>query len=258
MLPDQGRCVVHALGGELSLRDVVALVQPAGEGPADAQVDAEWDRLLSEGRRLFDGPLVFVDVAPSSPAWPLVCRRGGYKELATAHALGRSVRALGVQGLVLARDQDGDECLLMGRRGSTTRVYANLWENAPSGTLAPPARIRDAHEPMPLELSVIIDALRQEADEELGESLGPAFDDASIAPAYLLDDPHARSLDFVLTVTLAQTIDSRAGLCRVTDQHAWEYSGTVWVPTSRLSAWVSDRPEQVSPPTAALVRTRWG
>jgi len=222
--------------------DILGPFEP--DAATGAAIDRVWDQMRRENPRLYDGPVLLAD-REAVRAERLVCRRGGYKVLAAAAKLGLYVRALGVQGVVLAKDADAEECILLGRRGSETRIYAGMWENAPSGTVEPP-RTGGSF----VDAADFSGALRAEGLEELGVDL-TRVRERWIA---LLDDAQACSVDVVLRLDLPEPIDPRKTVCRVDDTNAWEYLDTAWVPTSRLKDWMSRSRDAISPPTIALFR----
>lgn len=205
--------------------------------------EAAWARLCAANPRLHDGPILRVDPTELL-AGRLIARRDGYKSLATAAHLPAELRndiwALGIQALVTAPDTAGRPCVLLARRASTTRIYGGLWENAPSGTVAPPPRSSVATTIGPAEL---LAALRQEAQEELGLNM------SDCSPKFLvwLHDPTARTIDLILDCPLPATT--------LLPCHAatnWEYLDAAWVPITELAPWFIANPHALSPPTAAL------
>lgn len=159
------------------------------------------------------------------------------------------VRALGVQGIVTARDKHGEEHLLLGRRAGETRIYQGLWENAPSGTIAPPAAAQSS-----LAIADFTKALLDEGLEETGLDLNQA----GTSCAALLDDSQAQSLDVVLRIEMRESINPSSVPCSADNTHRWEYAATTWVPTAQLADWVQRHDHAISPPTLAVLRwMRW-
>lgn len=219
----------------------VRIPAPAADS-ADPQIDAAWRELTAANPRLFDGPLLLVDRVEDDV---IHARPGRYRTLATATMLGRTVRSLGVQGVVIGRDRAGQPHVLFGRRSDDTRIYGGRWENAPSGSLEPPR-----HNPPTLALPDFARALAAEGTEELGIDLA----DAEVHIRALLDDATAQSLDLVLHVALRGIIDPRGSACALADHRRWEYLDTAWVRIDDLRAWHRDSKPALSPPTAALMR----
>jgi hypothetical protein len=220
--------------------NIVGSFEP--DGPTGEAVDHAWNRLRQESPRLYDGPVLLADLG-AADANRLECRRGRYRYLATAVEVFPDLRALGVQGVVIARDAEGDECVLLGRRGSETRIYQGLWENAPSGTVEPAPGSGAS-----IGSSDFTRALLNEGLEETGVDLG----DADVRWIALLDDGEARSLDVVLRLWLRGPIDPRRTVCRASDAYAWEYADTAWAQIARLKDWVGRSGHAISPPTRAL------
>lgn len=230
-------------GAHGSLRfEVAAPMQSSPQ--AAAVVEELWNTLRRENPRLFDGPVLLAEGA-AKDGEEMVCRRATYKTLVTAHAAGLSVRALGVQGVLVGRDRAGDEHVLLGRRSSGTRIYGGQWENAPSGTIKPPVAGAAA-----VDWPHIMAALHEEGLEELGLNL----DASRVGWAALMDDPQAQSLDVVVRLEISGPIDPRRVPCACGDNGRWEYSGAAWALTSGLGEWIARDPAAVSPPTRALMR----
>jgi hypothetical protein len=217
--------------------------------PIAAAIDQLWADLKLSNPRLFDGPILITetlaDMRLAGDSHVLTARRASYKTLATAADVGMSVRALGVQGIVTARDERGVQHLLLGRRSSEVRIYQGLWENAPSGTIPPPppedTAIDDAH---------YVRALLAEGIEEVGLDLNRA----AMSFAALLDDAHAQSLDIVLKLAMDLPIDPRALPCPSQDCGRWEYADTAWIALPDLPAWSATNAHAISPPTLTLLR----
>lgn len=219
----------------------VRILAPAADS-ADPQIDAAWRELTAANPRLFDGPVLLVDRLEDDM---IHARPGRYRTLATAALLGRHVRSLGVQGVVIGRDRAGQPHVLFGRRSGDTRIYGGQWENAPSGSLEPPR-----HESPTLALPDLARALAAEGTEELGIDLA----DAEVHIRALLDDAAAQSLDLVLQVSLRGIIDPRGSVCALADNRRWEYLDTAWVRIDDLRDWNRGSAAALSPPTAALMQ----
>lgn len=210
-----------------------------------AQVDAAWAVMRRENPGLHDGRVLLVDMDAFARG-ELLARPGPFRVMATAAALGRRVRALGVQAVLIGTDGAGRDHLLLGRRSSETRVYRGQWENAPSGSVEPPApggaAIDQAH---------CVRALLQEGVEELGLDLASA----SYRWIGMLEDAEASSTDVVLELRLLGTTSTRGLPCPSHGAGSWEYVDTAWIALDELGAWVRANERAVSPPTRAL--TRW-
>lgn len=236
------RCRIVAIPGGAAPSFTLADAQPVAD-ELHAAREAAWARLCADNPRLHDGPILRVDPAELL-AGRLMARRDGYKALATAALTPVEIRndicALGIQALVTAPDSAGRPCVLVARRASTTRIYGGLWENAPSGTVAPPPRSSVATTIGPAEL---LAALRQEAQEELGLNMSVC------SPRFLawLHDPAARTLDLVVNCSLPATT-----LLPCPAAANWEYLAAAWVPIADLDSWFTASAHAFSPPTVAL------
>ncbi|MBY0312738.1 MAG: hypothetical protein K2W85_11770 [Phycisphaerales bacterium] len=207
-------------------------------------VDRVWGELRASNPRLFDGPVLLVDLDSLLEKRELRACRGTYKTLATAAGLGREdVRALGVQGLVMARERSGDACLLLGKRGGDVRIYPGLWENAPSGTVEP---TRGSTIGVP----ELLAALAEEGDEEVGIDLHAG----SARCVALVDDAIARTVDVVVQVELDAEVTSRVIACQDQECGIGEYTMAAWSPMGEVVGWVEREAGVVSPSTRALVR----
>lgn len=211
----------------------------------DDSVGLAWEELHRANPVLHDGPILLA-LADELRRGELVCRAGGYRELATASMLGRAdrTRALGVCGLVVGRDSRGDRHVLFGRRGVQTRIYGGMWENAPSGTVAPPRAGAES-----VAMAELVASLRDEGIEELGIDLAAA----DVTAVAMLEDARACSVDVVLSAELPGAIDARASMC-VASARRWEYVDTAWVAERDIEAWIERDSAAISPPTLGLVR----
>lgn len=229
------------LGGVLR---IVISDAPPSDPELKSRIDAAWHLLKTTSPRLFDGPILLVEpgLGPVRKA-PLTACRDTYRTLATAHVIGRAVRALGVQGIVRGEDAHGRAHTLFGRRSSETRIYGGLWESAPSGSLnASP----DCTE---LTLADCEAALREESIEELGIDL----DDAVFKWQAVLEDPLAMSTDIVLEIWPPHPIDPQRSLCSADRCARWEYVDAAWVEDHELQGWFDRHTAAISPPTSAML-----
>lgn len=208
------------------------------------RVDAAWREHARTHPRDYDGMILAFD-GYDEGSRTMRARRERYRYLAVGAGAGCGTRLLAVTGVVTGVDQDGDECVLLGRRSGETRIYGGLWELAPSGGVKCPAE-------SVTELSIgdVRRALMEEGLEELGVSL----EEAEVRALALVGDDEAASEDVLLRVRLRGAINSRWMACRTQDAGAWEYVDTAWVPIERLGAWVRERPGAVIPPSVAVLR----
>lgn len=218
-------------------------VEVAGRHAADPATDAAWASLRQGNPTLFDGPIILVE-PPSASTAKLRGRHATYSHVATTSLTRHHARSLGVKALTLARDRSGTEHALVGLRASSTRIYPGLWELAPAGSVVPPSADATA-----ISLPVMIDALRQEALEEIGIDLATA----ECTPIALVDDDVASSLDVLFRCVLSPAPKLPRRSCAVALDAIAEYAATEWVPVDRLADWTNRSPDAIAPPTAAIV-----
>jgi hypothetical protein len=231
-------CRLTPLPAAASLRFEILPAQPP---PYSAAIDAAWQALRAQNHRLFDGPILLAERRGDHVS----LRPSTYRHLATAPQLSASLRAFGVQGLLIARDARDTPHLLLARRSGEVRIYAGLWENAPSGTVSlPPATSAPGH----LDTSALIHALAAEGTEELGLDITHA----PATPIALLDDAEANSLDVVLRIDLPGPINPRTLPCS-TSHNRWEYADTAWIALPDLEPWCTKNAHAISPPTRTLL-----
>lgn len=213
------------------------LWEHAAPRPYSEPAKTEWERVLLDNPRVYDGPMVFVSDHDNNT---LRCRPGTYQEFVTAEIAGHFTIALGVSGLIRYRTPDDNFLTLIGHRGNQTRIYGGTWETAPRGTVSPP--------PLGVQVSrhTLESQLLQECKEEIGVQLSPA----SITPFALVLDPNARSLDVVCVAAV-----DKNGYDQIEDSIRkggnWEYSQLRWVDLEKDGTRLID---DFSPPAAALVR----
>lgn len=207
-------------------------------------VERAWTLHRERNPREYDGEILVV-VRVDAAAGAIHAARERYRFLAVGTGCGVHVHLLAVTGVVTGIDQDGDECVLLGRRAADTRIYGGLWELGPSGGVkCPPGGVTQ------LGIADLQRALVEEGLEEVGIDLC-ACEMRAIA---VTSDQTAASQDVIMRVRVGGRIDSRHGACTLSDHGAWEYVDVAWVPTSRLGEWLSRRPEALIPPSAAIVR----
>jgi hypothetical protein len=216
-------------------------ILPAPAPTSNPALDAAWAALQQTQPRLFDGPILLAERRGDHVS----LRPSTYRHLATAPRLNPSLRAFGVQGLLIARDARDTPHLLLARRSGEVRIYAGLWENAPSGTLSLPLATST---PGHLDTSALIHALAAEGTEELGLDITHA----PATPIALLDDAEANSLDVVLRIDLPEPINPRTLPCP-TSHNRWEYADTAWIALPDREPWCTKNAHAISPPTRTLL-----
>lgn len=203
-----------------------------------------WQAWRVRQPREYDGDIVGVEHVDASSR-VIAARREKYRFLAVGKQAGVNVRLLAVTGIVTAIDQDGDECVLLGRRSGETRIYGGLWEFGPSGGVKCPATGVTR-----LDERALVGALKDEGLEELGISL----EMHTARPIAVVGDDEAASEDVIVRVELASPVDSRAAICSIGPEAGWEYVSTAWVPVMRLGGWITRHAGAMIPPSVALAR----
>lgn len=235
-------------------------VHPAG-GYAYTTVEEErWAALCAANPRVHDGEILAVR-GVDFESCVVRCERERYKRLAVqprdGHTSGASregggeVRILGVKGFITARDKEGGEHVLIGRRGRQTRVYGGLWETAPAGGVAvPPADVAE------LRVSDLAASVEEEGEEELGVRFGGDTgghrDDARVVA--VCRDYVAGSDDVFMAMELGGEIDPRRSPACQQHTDGWEYSDTAWLARGDAAAFDARSPAALIAPVRAVLR----
>lgn len=205
----------------------------------DPAIQAAWNDAARQNPRLFDGPILAVQtVDPASNtirATPerfahVVCSRD-WTTLTTT--------ILSVTGIIEA-NRGGQPCILVARRGPSTRSYPGMWEFAPAGGLHPVANTSV------LGLNHVLRTLRAELLEEVGIDVPLQ----NVQPIAVVADPTARSMDIAVRAQLP----GEAPKPRIQGEHAWECSEATWVPISEVARFLLSAPGGAIEPTVALAR----
>ena len=206
-------------------------------------VDQAWAKLMAANPRYFDGPLLSVlNLGPADATQPtneVMVRRDRFSRLAVQPGVQTGVRILSVTGVLTARDGDGREHVLLGRRGRGTRIYGGMWELGPSGGLQdPPAPVTELDEAAVF--SHLADEVQEEAGllVEHGRAVGVARDHAAMS-----DD-----IVFVCDMGPLHEVQGRAGPAN------WEYEETRWLAVADAAAFDAAHAREIIPPTRALLR----
>lgn len=231
---------------------------PAPEVDA-AAVEARWSELCAANPRLHDGRMlsvVSISHDPQSRAGcgltTVVARVGSYKALAVEAPGAGSVETgtdqLSVTAIVMGRDAAGRPHVLMGQRGTGTRLYGGMWELGPSGGVDAPEQGVDL-----LTDDEVVRVVRQEIGEELGASVRVGVEGLRA----ITHDPLARSYDLCFVCWATGAV--RSGMFTPeTAGEPWEYPRAAWVPCDQLSAFERLHAGQIIGPTRALLRfMRW-
>ena len=214
---------------------------------ARRRVDEWWERETARNPRLFDGPVLSC-VEIDAPGGLVRCRRASYRDLACQPTVESGVMQLSVTGVTTVRGPDGREHVVLGRRGAQTRVYAGMWELAPSGGVDHPVRAA-SDEAESLGGRDLWRQLMVEFEEELGlEDLpGPI---APVDPMCLCIDRVARSVDVVFLVR----VPGRSPDALARGDAGWEYGQVRCVPIDGLREFDLRHGAEIIGPTRALMR----
>jgi 8-oxo-dGTP pyrophosphatase MutT (NUDIX family) len=146
------------------------------------------------------------------------------------------VEQLSVTGVLLARDADGTQRVLLGKRSAGTRMYAGMWELGPAGGVEAPAA--DVGE-------VGLEALVKELAREVREESGLDITGCPTRAAALVHDAMAHSYDVVLLVEVGSVPAARAA--------NWEYEEVRWVRVREVAALLRAERAGVIPPSRMLL-----
>lgn len=225
-------CVVEPVTGPLTVR---VLREPVARTPAQAiGIAAAWDALVAQNPRYFNGRILsFESYDPA--AGIAVARDEEYR----AHAVKRSVdlglKFFGITGILCVRGDDGDDRVMLARRGATVHDYPGMWEFGPCGGIDPP-KSGDVLTPQDLAME-----LSREAREEIGLDVK----DATLTHLALVHDtPDIGSTDLMVLVRLASMPDAANA--------NWEVSATRWLTLAELAAWGQAEPGAIIPTTRAM------
>lgn len=228
---------IEPRAGELQLE--ISRERPPA--PTEA-VLAQWNVLLAQNPRMYDGGV--LSVLTFDPEHNTIhARRDSFQRLAVQPKVPTGVRLFAVTAALTAHDSTGREYILLGRRGTNTRVFGGMWEIGPSGGVGlPPANIQQ------LSYQDIAASLREEISEEIGLELPALMQGTPIA---YLRDHIAFSDDLLIRYSLG-LLDDVSHLARPRN---WEYSEVLWLPTDTVSAF--DTPETIAATRAAFRMLRW-
>jgi len=196
-------------------------------------IEHAWRGLCAQNPRYFNGAMLAFDSYDANTG---VIRASveEYKDHAVRDVVDLGIYLLASTAILVAPDGNGQQCFLMGKRSPATHRYGNLWELGPSGGIDVPLDGLDT-----LDLAGIVDELKREIVEEVGIEMGVC----ETTPMALVHDDGVGSVDLVIRLTLPVM----PALVR-----SWEYIDTRWITLAELREWVSKRPEELIPTTAAL------
>jgi hypothetical protein len=227
-------------------------VAPAVRITDDHATEKRWREMLAQNPRLYSGPLLAV-VSIDFDEGVIHTRRDEFKRLAVQPQVKTGVQILSVTGVLTARDAQGWEHVLLGRRGRGTRIYGGMWELGPSGGLTPPAAMtttldeRDARR-----------QLMEEAEEELGLHVGMHIPPTAAQGCVLyVRDTIACSDDLVIPLRhdeagSLERLDAALKQQRAT--HAWEYEETQWVQIGKLAQFDAHHANEIIITSRAVFR----
>lgn len=213
-------------------------IEVSGTLPSrDPRIESEWAEACVSNPRLFDGEILAVDAIDA----PTGVVRASPERF--AHVVcpppGRSTTILSVTGVVEST-LDGEPCVLLARRGASTRSYPGMWELAPAGGVHVPKL------PTTLGLDDILGTLRAELAEEVGVTK-PLRNTRAVA---FVADGAASSVDIVLRATL----DGPAPALFIAAERAWECTQAQWVVLERVAEFLQSAPGGFIEPTLAIAR----
>lgn len=213
-------------------------ISPLDPPKASPEVVREWDRIVAANPRVYNGPHLSV-VSIDFDEAKLHCRRDTFQRLIVQPRVRTGMRLLAVSALVVARDADGREHVLLGTRGASVRIYPNMWEFGPAGGVTPPhASVRTLGE----------NDLKRNLREEMEEEIGVVFPVGE--PLMIVRDAVAFSDDIVFRCDAGELEAARRAMGEPSN---WEHSETRWVAVDDLGAFVVEHGEQIIPPTRAEI-----
>lgn len=221
----------------------ITIERPTVPALTSAQ-EAAWKRMCDANLRLHDGPILSVRASDLNSGM-IACVVDSYARLAVQRdpSVGDlGVRLLGVKAMLVGRDADGVERVLLARRGSQTLAYPGMWEMGPAGGVEVPAPSVNALSSVDLIATVV-----REGREELGMEIAPR----SAGVVAIVFDGIAHSVDAIVAAVRPGMVDSRAGACG--DSCGWEYVDVSWLSREELIAFSVKSPGAISPPTSAAL-----
>lgn len=215
---------------------VRALIAPGEPPPAAPMVLKRWEEMCQSIPRLFNAPLLSV-TSIDRPDATIHCRRDTYQRLVVQPEVQTGVEQLSVTGVLIARNDQGQRCLLLGQRSSETRMYAGMWELGPAGGV-------DA--PDPPSRALTHDDLVEELVREIREETGLDVAGRAAAALGIIHDPQAHSYDLTFLMDLGEIPD--------TSHDNWEYKHIQWLPFADIRQFLTTPDEEIIPPTRLLLQ----
>lgn len=212
--------------------------EPRQDNP---RLQARWRELCDTNPRLHDGPI--WGVRAFNPAAGVIhVEADDYSRYAVRPTIGAGTWMLAVRGVITARDDSGDEHVLIGLRSASVRNYGDMWEVVPGGGVP-----RNEHPGRTPSTTDLIDHLRQEAREEAGLDI----DAASCRVCGVCDDSYAGGFDVLVEVRLA---DPLGRIVERMGERDWEHRRVEWKPIRDIADFDARDAAIVSPPTRAIFR----
>jgi len=236
------RVVPLAPGAALNVR-----LDPTPPPEPDALLSLGWEHMRVKNPRLFNAPMLALCATELTPTATTLCVRvETYQRFAAQGMVGivPPIEQLSVTAVLVARDAQGTQHVLMGKRGPGVRVYADQWELGPSGGVdAPEFTLGAAASTPPIDAAYLHAQLRGEIAEELDRDVRLT----RATPIALVHDDFAFSCDVVYLAEVAGPPWSTPDVAN------WEYAGTRWLRTADVSAFCRQH-EDIIPPTRAIVQ----
>jgi 8-oxo-dGTP pyrophosphatase MutT (NUDIX family) len=198
-----------------SLRVVIDRTPVPVDPQTARRTEEVWERKRRENPRLFGGALLSVESLDLARG-VVRARVDEYKRLVVRPEVPTGVAQLSASAVLLAPDDRGRRCVLLGKRGEKTRMYPGLWQLCPAGGVEPPedGRAELTHTHLADEVAR---EMREEAGIEPPQDRPPAL--------CIVHDLEAGSYDVIVRVDLGRAVEPRP------QRHAqWEHQDLRWVP----------------------------
>jgi hypothetical protein len=217
----------------------------AARTPSTDEIDRAWGRLCAQNPRLHDGSVLSVrEIDVRNSVATLRCSADTYKRL-SVQVLGvpTGVEQLSVTGLLIARDAQGREHAMLGRRHRETRIYADRWELGPAGGVD-------------IRAAIDLDALRAQLGEEMREEAGLTDGASRAGPIMLVRDTIACSLDVLMRVEMHEPVEALRALHAHQTHDRWEYDEILWLARDGAPETLADL-DLIEPTRAILHALGW-
>lgn len=251
-MPDPELRLQSVIPLDLKPEHVRIALAPGRTPELEGEERAAWDRMREANPRFYDGPiLAYQRFDRETNTVHTALNRYARLAIRAGEGIETGVTTLSVTGILVARDAFGIEHALLARRGMTTRIYGGLWEFAPSGGIDPPPTTEQLESGARLDGT---DAWRQlllELEEELDLPVAP--DPGTIVG--INTDNFAHSTDLIFRVDLVRPLEDLIAAQARSSGENWEYSETRWIALAELAAFEEQSPDEIIPPTRAVIRS---